>query len=132
MRIVADVPEWSGRAVGCGDAVREAMGNSIKLPKETTEYLIRVTEKRKGGASQGTKESGRGRILFELLDVALLDFVHESVALKEIATQIGGELSRDDKKLIVCDFRERNRATCGNQVRAPLEDQPHVPQNKEK
>jgi hypothetical protein len=35
MRIVAEVPAGDGRAVGCGDAVREAMGNSTKLPKET-------------------------------------------------------------------------------------------------
>lgn len=34
MRIVSEVP-GSGRALGWGDDVREAMGNSTKLPKET-------------------------------------------------------------------------------------------------
>src|SRR5438876_4909831 len=93
---------------------------------------IRVTEKRKGGASQGTKESGRGRILFELLDVALFDLLHEVLTLEEVTTKIGGKLPGDYENLIVRDFRKRNRTARGNQVRAPLEDQPHVPQNKRK
>ena len=37
MRIVSEVPEGSGRVVGCGDAVAEAMHK-------------RITEKRKRGA----------------------------------------------------------------------------------
>ncbi len=49
MRIVA---EGSGRAVGRGDAVREAMGDSVRLPKEINEYRIRITEKGKWGESQ--------------------------------------------------------------------------------
>ena len=132
MRIVADVPEGSGRAVGCGDAVSEAMGNSIKLPKETNEYRIRITEKRKGGESQQEEESRRGRVLFELPDVALFDLLHEVLTLEEVTTKISGKLPRHYKNLIVRYFRKRNRAARGNQVRAPLEDQPHVPQKKEK
>ena len=65
---------------------------------------IRVTEKRKGGASQGTKESGRGRILFEFLDVALLDLLHQGLALEEVTTKIGGKLPRHYENLIVRDF----------------------------
>src|SRR5215472_14249620 len=104
----------------------------VKLPKEWKSPQIRVTEKRKGGASQGTKESARGRILFELLDVALLDLLHEALTFEDVTTKIGGKLPRHYENLIVCDFRKRNRTACGNQVRAPLEDQPRVPQNKEK
>ena len=132
MRIVADVPEGNGRAVGCGDAVTEAMGNSIKLPKEINEYRIRITEKRKWGESQRDEESGRGRVLLELLDVALFDLLHEAFTFGEVTTKIGGKLVRDFQKLIVNDFRKRDGAASGNQVRAPLEDQPHVPQSKEK
>lgn len=74
----------------------------------------------------------RRRILFELLDVALFDLVHEVRTLEEVTTKIGGELPRHYENLIVCDFRKRNRTAWGNQVGAPLEHQSDVPQNKEK
>jgi hypothetical protein len=94
MRIVAEVPAGNGRAVGCGDAVREAMGNSIKLPKEANEYRIRITEKRKWGESPREEESGRGRVLLKLLYIALLDLLHEARTLEEVTTKIGGKLAR--------------------------------------
>jgi xanthine/CO dehydrogenase XdhC/CoxF family maturation factor len=82
MRIVSEAPGGSGRAVGCGDAFREAMG---KIRSNSRKRLIRITEKRKRGASQGTKESGRGRVLLELLDVALFDLLHQAFALRKVA-----------------------------------------------
>ena len=66
------------------------------------------------------------------MDVALFDLLHEGLALKEVTTKISGKLPRHYENLIVCDFRKRNRTARGNQVRAPLEDQSYVPQNKEK
>ena len=72
--------------------------------KSGSALKIRVTEKRNGGASQGTKESGRGRVLFELLDVALLDLLHEALTLEDVTTKIGGKLPRPHENLIVRDF----------------------------
>jgi len=53
MRIVA---EGSGRA-GRGDAVREAMGNSIKTPRETIGYRIKDNREEEVG-----RKPARGRI----------------------------------------------------------------------
>ena len=93
---------------------------------------IRTAEKRKPGGRQRKDASRRWRIPFEALDVALLDLLHESLALEEVTTSICGKLPRHYENLIVCDFRKRNRTARGNQVRAPLEHQPYVPHNKEK
>ena len=67
-----------------------------------------------------------------MLDVALFDLLHEALTLEDVTTKIGGKLPRHYENLIVCDFRERNRTSCGDQVCAPLEDESYVPQNKEK
>ena len=91
MRTVSEVPEGSGREVGCGDAVAEAMHK-------------RITEKRKWGESQGEEESRRGRVLLELLDVALFDLLHEALTFGEVTTKIGGKLPRHYENLIVRDF----------------------------
>ena len=72
--------------------------------KSGSALKIRVTEKRNGGASQRTKESRRGRILFEFLDVALFDLLHEGLALEDVTTKIGGKLPRHYENLIVRDF----------------------------
>ena len=61
----------------------------IKLPKESKSPQIRVTEKRKDGASQRTKESRRWRIPFEVLDVPLFDLLHEAPTLEDVTTKIG-------------------------------------------
>jgi len=76
----------------------------VKLPKEWKSSQLRVTEKRKGGASQGTKESARGRILFEFLNVALFDLLHEGLVLEDVTTKIGGKLPWHHENLIVRDF----------------------------
>src|SRR5947209_591258 len=54
--------------------------------------------------------------VFELLDVALLDLLHETFAIKEVTEEIRGELPRDGENLIVGDFRKRYGTTRGNQV----------------
>jgi hypothetical protein len=41
-----------------------------------------------------------------LLDVALLDLLHEALALEDITTKIGGKLPRHYENLIVRDFRK--------------------------
>src|SRR5690242_14382501 len=73
-----------------------------------------------------------GRSVFELLDIALLDLLHESLAVNKIAFQVDGQLAGNDENLIVGDLREGDRAAWGNQVRAPLEHESRVPQHKEK
>ena len=52
--------------------------------------------------------SGRWRIFFELVDVAVLDLPHEGFALEEVAMEIGGQLAGDDEELIVDHFGKRN------------------------
>ena len=59
-------------------------------------------------------KSGRGWIVFELLDVALLDLPYEGFALEEVALEIGGELVGDDEKLVVGHFGKRDGAARGN------------------
>src|SRR6516162_9199032 len=88
---------------------------------------IRTAEKRKPGGRQRKDASRRWRILFEVLDVPLFDLLHEPLTLEDVTAKIGGKLARHYENLIVCDFRERNRTTCGDQVCAPLEDQARVP-----
>jgi hypothetical protein len=59
-------------------------------------------------------------IFFELLEVAVFDLLHEGFALENVALEIGGQLAGHDEKLIVDDFGKRDRASRGNQMRAPL------------
>ena len=73
----------------------------------------------------------RRRVFLKPSDVALLDLLHEGSAFEEVATQIGGKLSRDDKKLVVRDFGKRNRATGRNQVRPPLKNEAGVPDDEQ-
>ena len=58
--------------------------------------------------------SGRRRIVFELLEIAVFDLLHEGFALEEIALEIGGELTGDDEKLVVGHFGKRDGAARGN------------------
>ena len=44
------------------------------------------------------------RIPFELLDVALLDLLHEALTLEDVTTKIGGKLPRHHENLIMRDF----------------------------
>ncbi len=76
--------------------------------------------------------SWRGRIFFELLDVAVLDLLHEGFALEKIALEIGGELAGHDEELVVEHFGKRNGAAHGNEMGAPLEDEARVPCNQKK
>src|SRR6516162_10221348 len=54
------------------------------------------------------KESRRGRILFELLDVALLDLLHEALTLEDVPTEIGGQQAKNGEKLIMGAFLKRD------------------------
>ena len=65
-----------------------------------------------GGVANGERnwkgvqtKSGDG-MLFELLDVALLDLVHKFFAAEEIIVEEAGELARDDDELVVSSFAE--------------------------
>ena len=55
-----------------------------------------------------------GGSVFKLLDITLLDLLHESFAVKKIAFQVDGQLAGNDENLIVGDLRERDRAARGN------------------
>src|SRR2546425_1516197 len=77
------------------------------------------------GALRGSGE----RIFSELLEVAVLDPLHESFAVEKIGMEIGGELTGHDEKLVVDDFGKRNGAAGGNEMRAPLEDEAGVPES---
>jgi len=65
-----------------------------------------------------------------LLEVAIFDLLHEGFALENVALQSGGELAGHHEKLIVRDFRERDGAARGNEMRAPLEHEARVPEDK--
>ena len=66
-----------------------------------------------------------------MLDVAVLDLLHEGSAAEKIGVEIGGELARNDEKLVVDDFGKRNGAACGNEMRAPLENEAGVPEGED-
>jgi len=74
--------------------------------------------------------SGRRRIVFELLEIAVFDLLHEGFALEEIALEVGGELARHDEELVVCHFGKRDWATRWNEMRTPLEDKAAVPESE--
>jgi hypothetical protein len=95
-------------------------------------------KRRRGGVEEGNSKmeealdrASGSRIFFELLNVALLDLLHEGFALEEIIMEVGGELARHGEELIVNDFREGDRAARGDQVRAPLEHEAVVPEDEE-
>src|SRR5213595_3823117 len=71
-------------------------------------------------------------MFFELLEVALLDLVHEFLAAEEIVVEETGELARDDDELIVSGFSEGDGATRGNKVSAPLKHETEIPENETK
>src|SRR6266550_3015263 len=73
--------------------------------------------------------SGRRRIVFELLDVAVLDLLHEGFALEDIALEVGGELAGDDEELVVGHFGNRDGAAGGNEMGTPLEHEAGVPKS---
>src|SRR5207249_2742351 len=75
--------------------------------------------------------SWRGRIFFELLDVAVLNLLHEDFALEDIAVEIGRELTGDDEKLVVGHFGKRDGAACGNEMGTPLEHEAGVPESED-
>ena len=79
-----------------------------------------------------TNVLGSWRIFFELLDVAVLDLLHEGFAAEEVGVEFRGDLARDNEKLIVGCFGKRNGPARGNQMRAPLKNKPSVPGNQNK
>ena len=58
--------------------------------------------------------SSRGRIVFELLNVAFFDLLHESLALEEVALEVGGEPAGDNEELVMGHFGKRDGAACRN------------------
>ena len=75
--------------------------------------------------------SGRRRIVFELLEIAIFDLLHEGFALEEIALEVGGELARHDEELVVGHFGKRDWAAGWNEMRTPLEDKAAVPESED-
>src|SRR2546421_11888274 len=80
-------------------------------------------------ALQKKEGSGRQRIVFELLEIAVFDLLHEGFALEEVALEVGGELAGDDEKLVVGHFGKRDGAACENEMRTPLEHEAGVPKS---
>src|SRR5882762_4301993 len=76
--------------------------------------------------------SGRRRIVFELLEIAVFDLLHEGFALEKVALEVGGELVGDGEKLIVGHFGKRDRAARRNEMGTPLENEAGVPCDREK
>src|SRR6266436_4449200 len=82
-----------------------------------------------GGGLEGGG-SGGWRVLLKLLEVALLDLLHHGFTAKQILSELRGDMAWHNDELISDHFRKRNRAARGNEVRAPLEHQAGVPENK--
>ena len=70
--------------------------------------------------------------VFHLLHVTLLDLVHESFAMEEVRVELGGKLSGDGLELVTDQLGVRESAAGGDQVRAPLEDDSSIPEDKTK
>ena len=130
MRSVDGAPERSGSSTL--ECVTEAM-SIAKTLKVLAKSLIRVPEiraparasppetflsnmRRVAALENQAHASWRGRIFFELLDVAVFNLLHEGFALKEVALEIGGELAGDDEKLVVGHFGNRDVAARGNEM----------------
>src|SRR6266403_883712 len=75
--------------------------------------------------------SGRRRTVFELLEVAVFNLLHEGAALEEVALEIAGELAGNDEELVVGNFGERDGAAGWNEMCAPLEDEASVPESED-
>jgi hypothetical protein len=58
--------------------------------------------------------------VFHLLNVLLLDLSHEIGAPEKVGPQMGGDLDRHDKELVVGGFTERNRTAGGYKMDPPL------------
>ena len=83
--------------------------------------MLRPCKKKEG--------SGRRRIVFELLEIAVFDLLHEGFALEEVALEVGGELTGDNEKLVVGNSGERDGAAGGNEMGTPLENEAGVPES---
>ena len=59
-------------------------------------------------------------VFFELLEVAVFDLFHEGFSAEEVRPEIGSELPGHDGQLVVDHFRERNGATCRDEMQTPL------------
>src|SRR5467141_543096 len=83
--------------------------------------MLRPCKKKEG--------SRRRRVVFELLEIAVFDLLHEGFALEKVALKVGGELAGDDEKLVVCHFGKRDGAARGNEMGTPLEHEAGVPKS---
>src|SRR6266550_8999157 len=73
--------------------------------------------------------AGRRRSVFELLEIAVFDLLHEGFALEEVALEVGGELAGDDEKLVVGHFGNREGAARWNEMGTPLEHEAGIPKS---
>src|SRR6266404_4359465 len=85
--------------------------------------MLRPCKKKEG--------SGRRRIVFELLEIAVFDLLHEGFALEEEELEVGGELAGDDEKLVVAHFGKRDGAAGWNEMGTPLEHEASVPESED-
>jgi len=85
--------------------------------------MLRPCKKKEG--------SRRRRIVFELLEIAVFDLLHEGFALEEVALKIGEELAGDNEELVVGNFGERDGAAGGNEMGTPLENEAGVPESED-
>lgn len=133
MRMVEEAPEESGSEAGV-DAEREAMRCERNLRKSRMDLNKSTKAKfEKGNSKSEFAQRKLGiRIFFELLDVALLDLLHEGFALEEIIMEVGGELAGNDEELIVKHLGEGNRSTGRDEMRTPLKNKSEVPEHKKK
>ena len=75
--------------------------------------------------------SGRRRIFFKLLEVAVFDLLHERFAAEKIGLEILEKPAGHDEKLVVDNFGKGNGTARRNEMRAPLENQAGIPQSGE-
>src|SRR5580704_1947755 len=102
-----------------------AMPRTAWLAQQKCQNERRIRERR-----SGERRIRGGGILFELLEVALLDLLHHGFAAKQIPFELRRNLARHNEELVSGYFWKRNRTARGNEVRAPLKHQAGVPENK--
>src|ERR1700674_464174 len=114
--------------------------NDLVILRVTDEPRFRVAEMCAGnGSKRGEgflKESRPGLhgsvllLLPLLLDVTLLDLLHQILAAQQVQLQIGGNLARHDEKLIVNHLAPGDWAARRYQVRTPLKQEAHIPKDE--
>ncbi len=73
-----------------------------------------------------------GLVGFQMSDVLLLDPPHQAFSLRHVAIDGHRSLLGHNGYLIISCLTPGNRAARGNQMNAPLENQPHIPQGQQR